>query len=324
MSPLQLTFDVSERIKSGEALSQTAWLFLPEQPVTAKAVLLCLPGGTYDKRYWHLEVPGHPGYSFAEHLTGQGYLVVALDHLAVGESSDPDASGDLSLTLLADGDAAVADQVRARLREGTLADGVPPLNLPMIGVGHSMGGCLTVMVQAQSRPYDAVVLLGYAVHFNTLNKDYATDDPAVRATEAEALFRTIYGVGPDVTSWMVDRDIAHQVFHASDVPAEVIADDDAAVSRMPVRAGVETGIPGYIKQDAAAVDVPVFLAFGTVIDLSPGPHTEPANYGASGDVTLYLVEGSAHCHNFSTNRTVLWDRIGRWIPTVLPATAKTT
>ena len=109
MSPLQLTFDVSERIKSGEALSQTAWLFLPEQPVTAKAVLLCLPGGTYDKRYWHLEVPGHPGYSFAEHLTGQGYLVVALDHLAVGESSDPDASGDLSLTLLADGDAAVAD-----------------------------------------------------------------------------------------------------------------------------------------------------------------------------------------------------------------------
>jgi len=60
MGPLQLTFDVSERIKSGEALSQTAWLFLPEQPVTAKAVLLCLPGGTYDKRYWHLEVPGHP------------------------------------------------------------------------------------------------------------------------------------------------------------------------------------------------------------------------------------------------------------------------
>src|SRR5215211_4857250 len=229
MSHLGLTFDVSERVKSGEALSQTAWLFLPEQPFVAKAVLLCLPGGTYDKRYWHLEVPGRSGYSFVEHLAGQGYLVVALDHLAVGESSDPQASGDLSLALLAGGDAAVADQVRARLREGTLADGVPPLNLPMIGVGHSMGGCLTVMVQARARPYDAVVLLGYAVHFNTLNQDYATDDPAVRATQAETLFRTIYGVGPDVTSWMVDRTIAHQVFHAPDVPAEVIAADDAAV-----------------------------------------------------------------------------------------------
>ncbi len=324
MSHLPLTFDVSERIQSGEALSQTGWLFLPAQPLMAKAVLLCLPGGTYDKRYWHLEIPGHPGYSFAEHLTGQGYLVVALDHLAVGESSDPHASGDLSLALLADGDAAVADQVRARLREGTLADGVPPLDLPMIGVGHSMGGCLTVMVQARSRPYDAIVLLGYAVQFNTLNQDYTTDDPAARAAQAEALFRTIYGVGPDVTSWMVDRDIAHQVFHASDVPAEVIAADDAAVSRMPVRAGVETGIPGYVQRDAAAIDVPVFLAFGTVVDLTPGPYAEPANYGASGDVTLYLVEGSAHCHNFSSNRTVLWDRIGRWIPAVVPATAKTT
>src|SRR2546430_11763535 len=319
MSHLTLTFDLSERIKSGEALSQTAWLFLPEQPLMAKAVLLCLPGGTYDKRYCHLEVPGHPGYSFAEHLTGQGYLVVALDHLAVGESSDPHASGELSLALLADGDAAVADQVRARLREGTLADGLPPLNLPMIGVGHSMGGCLTVLVQARSRPSDAVVLLGYAAHFNTYNKNYTSDDPAERATEAEMLFRTIYGVGPDVTSWMVDRAIAHQVFHAPDVPAEVIAADDAAVSRMPVRAGVETGIPGYIQQDAAAIDVPVFLAFGTVVDLTPGPYTEPANYGASGDVTLYLVDGSAHCHNFSTNRTALWNRIGGWIPTVVPA-----
>lgn len=322
MGPLQLTFDVSEPINSGEALSQTAWLFLPEQPLMAKAMLLCLPGGTYDKRYWHLEVPGHPGYSFAEHLAGQGYLVVALDHLAVGESSDPQALGDLSLALLANGDAAVADQVRARLREGTLADGVLPLDLPMIGVGHSMGGCLTVLVQARSRPYDAVVVLGFAVHFNTLNKDYETDDPAVRATQAEALFRSTYGVGPDVMSWTVDRDIAHQVFHAPDVPAEVITADDAAVSRMPVRAGVETGIPGYIQQDAAAIDVPVFLAFGAVIDLTPGPHAEPANYSASTDVTLYLVEGSAHCHNFSTNRTALWDRIGRWIPTVAPANAK--
>jgi hypothetical protein len=123
---------------------------------------------------------------------------------------------------------------------------------------------------------------------------------------------------------MVDRVMAHQVFHAPDVPAEVIAADDAAVSRMPVRAGVETGIPGYIKQDAATIDVPVFLAFGTVVDLTTGPYAEPANYGTSGDVTLYLVQGSAHCHNFSTNRTALWDRIGGWIPTVVPAAAKTT
>src|SRR5206468_1337636 len=108
--------------------------------------------------------------------------------------------------------------------------------------------------------------------------DYTTDDPAVWATQAETVFRTAFDVGPEVTSWTMDRAVAHQAFYAPDVPEEVIAADDAAVSRMPVRAGVETGIPGYVKQDAAAIDVPVFLAFGTAVDLTTGPHAEPANY----------------------------------------------
>jgi len=53
-------------------------------------------------------------------------------------STDPAASGPLGLQLLAIGDAEVARQVRQRLQEGTLIDGLVPLDVPLVGVGHSI------------------------------------------------------------------------------------------------------------------------------------------------------------------------------------------
>jgi alpha-beta hydrolase superfamily lysophospholipase len=317
MSPQDLSFDVTEAAGSGEILSQAAWLFLPGDPARAKAVLVCLAGGTYDKRYWHLEVPGRRGYSFAEHLAGQGYLVVTLDHLGTGGSSDPRRSGSVGLGLLAAGDAEAVAQVSARLREGTLLPGLPPLRLPVVGVGHSMGSCLTTMVAAQASPYDAVVLLGYGVQIsNVQNEADDGGDLAARMNQSEAVFRQLNGVGPGDVSCVVPREQLRQLFHAPDVPGDVIAADDAAESRVPVRAASEVITPGYVAEFAAAVDVPVFLALGSHVDVSPDPYTEVANYRASRDVTVYVVEGSAHCHNFSVGRIALWDRIATWIPSV--------
>ncbi|MCA4761817.1 hypothetical protein KXD96_26485 [Mycobacterium sp. SMC-2] len=66
--PITLSLDVTGAIDSGEQLTQVVWVFLPDEPAESLAALVCLPGGTYDKRYWHLEIDGHPGYSFGEHL----------------------------------------------------------------------------------------------------------------------------------------------------------------------------------------------------------------------------------------------------------------
>jgi pimeloyl-ACP methyl ester carboxylesterase len=317
MSPQDLSFDVTEAVGSGEILSQAAWLFLPVDPTRATAVLVCLAGGTYDKRYWHLEVPGRRGYSFAEYLAEQGYLVVALDHLGTGGSSDPQGSGSVGLRMLAAGDAEAVAQVSARLRDGTLVQGLPPLRLPVVGVGHSMGSCLTTMIAAQARPYDAVALLGYGVQIsNVQNEADGGQDLPARMNQSEAVFRQLNGLGPNEVSCVVPRGQLRQLFHAPDVPGDVIAADDAAESRVPVRAASEVITPGYVAEFAAAVDVPVFLALGSHLDVSPDPHTEVANYRASRDVTLYVVEGSAHCHNFSGGRIVLWDRIAAWISSV--------
>lgn len=43
---------------------------------------------TPDGQTLHTEINGQRGYSFGEHLANGGYIVVAVDHLGVGEGTD--------------------------------------------------------------------------------------------------------------------------------------------------------------------------------------------------------------------------------------------
>lgn len=314
-----LTFDVTGAVESDEQLTQAAWLFMPERPADARGVMLCLAGGTYDKHYWHIEVDGYPGYSFAEHLAGSEFVVIAVDHLAIGESADPTALGPVGLQLLARGDAEVARQVRGRLRRGELHKDLPPMNAPLIGVGHSMGACLTTMVQATTHLYDAVVLLGYGVQITNVYHD--TPDAAELEERIQQTIETacqLSGAKPTDAHLYAPRAYLAGLFYAGEVPQDVIDADTAVQSRTPLRAAAEVTTPGMVERYAPQVDVPIFLGFGAAQDVSPNPYVEPASYTGSLDVTLHLVPGSGHCHNFASHRTQLWDRIARWSSTVVP------
>ena len=305
------------RFRVSGGLEQAAWIFAPEQPNAVRAALVCLAGGTYDKRYWHMEIAGHPGYSFAEHMATLGYLVVALDHLGVGESSDP-AGSSVGLELLVAGDCEVVDQIANRLRTGDLADGVGPLGAPIVGIGHSMGACITTMVQARQRPYGSVALLGYGVDVTNVRDEVTTEESMQERVEhSERALRQLSGADPQAAYHVVARDQLRTLFHAPSVPQAVIDADTAAQSRVPVRAAAEVTTPGFVAPFAEAIDVPLFLGFGAVLDTSPEPRMEPANYPVSPDITLYLLADAAHCHNFASTRTVLWNRIASWIASVI-------
>jgi len=316
--PLSLTFDVSGAVGSGEQLTQTAWAFLPEDPSLAPAILVCLAGGLYDKHYWHMEIPGHPGYSFGEHMAEAGYIVVAVDHLGVGESTDPVASGVVGLELLATGDAEVVRQVRSRAAAGTLVEDLPPVQLPVVGVGHSMGSCLTTMVQAREGGYDAVALLGYGVQITNIHeKDADAEDLEDRIQQSLETAYQVTGAKPGDNFVVAPRGYLKDMFYGGEVPQEVIDADTAVQSRVPLRCAAEVTTPGFVEKYTPQLPIPVFLAFGAAIDVSPNPYAEPANYTGSPDVTLYLVPKAGHCHNFGSHRTALWDRIATWVPTVV-------
>ena len=62
--------------------------------------------------------------------------------------------------------------------------------------------------------------------------------------------------------------------------------------------------------------LPLFLGFGER-DAIDKPHAEPGHYPASRDVTLHVLAESGHCQYTASGRQRLWNRIDRWITSVI-------
>jgi dienelactone hydrolase len=304
----ELAIEVSAELPFEEPTLLAASIHLPDRE-TPHAVLICWPGGSYARAYWDMHIPGHPGYSFAEHMTAQGFAVLAADHLGVGASSKP-ADGDrVDFETMSAAAASFVQQVRSMLAAGAAELGGRPLaSVPIIGVGHSLGACLTVVTQARQRCYDAVALLG----FTHGSKEVAVTavGGAERAAAVEQA-RAFFGDSWDDVYGLAPREPNHGWLYRPDVPAAVIAADDATAARWPRQAYVEALLQGHSAPFAADLDCSVFLGFGDH-DIPPLPHADVAYYPSSRDVTLYVLRDSAHCHNFAATRAELWDRIGVW------------
>jgi pimeloyl-ACP methyl ester carboxylesterase len=319
-APVDLKLDVSASMPFDEPTSLAASVHLPDPAGRPpRALLVCWPGGSYGRAYWDMQIAGHPGYSFAEHMAAQGYLVVAADPLGVGASSKP-ADGDrVDLETMGSAAAAFVEQVRGLLAEGAPAlGGVALPEIQVVGVGHSLGACLTVVTQARHSCYDAVALLGFTHGQKELSVT------AVGAAEAEAdadaatlrqaaidRARAFFGDTWDDVYGQAAREPNHGWLHRPDVPSAVVAADDAKAVRWPRQSYVDALLVGYSAGFAAQVNCSIFVGFGDH-DVPPIPHDDVAFYTRSTDVTLYVLPDAAHCHNFSATRTQLWDRIGLW------------
>jgi alpha-beta hydrolase superfamily lysophospholipase len=301
--PVTLRIDVSAAV--GEPAEVLVTYFAPAGSGPARAVLACLPGASYNHRYYHLLVPGHPGYSFAEDAAARGFGVAAFDLLGTGASSRPERDVDL-----VDQAATTAEAV-SQLPELIGHDG------PILGIAHSMGGYVAMLQQAAHRSYAGLGLLG------TSNQPVRTREmtPEFIAAAATAegraeLIEQLQASMPE-RFVLMDRSSTRSWFHLDDVPPAVLdADTDETLTVFPRRCGAQASVPGNSIHAAAAIEVPVLLAYGA-LDLSPAPHKEPEFFPSSRDVTLYVLSGSAHCHNMARTRQRLWDRLARWYDTVV-------
>jgi alpha-beta hydrolase superfamily lysophospholipase len=319
-SGTELRFDVGAAVPLPGPRELAVVVHAPPPGTPLKRVLFCGHGGSYTRRYWDFSLAGHTGYSFAEALTGRGYLVVAWDDLCTGESSCPDDPWQVTSVEVAAGVDELARQVRERLAAGTLLPGLPPAEPPSVGVGHSLGGLLAIRRQARHRTHDALAILGWTNLGLRLTPGWWGEQLAARIEEELPgagpldVERAIAGirddlVRPDTAS---HRSAARSVFHWDDVPEDVLAADDALASRRHGTTGFIGQIPGIVVEDAATIDVPLFLGFGER-DVSPDPWREPQTYPACRDLTLHVLPRSGHCHNFASTRAEQWNRLAAWL-----------
>ena len=325
-----LTIDVAEALPFGsERNAIAAGVYLPEG--SPRAVLICWPGGSYSRSYWDLHVPGYSGYSFADHLTARGYLVIAADPLGVGGSTRPQDVDLVTLDVMAAASAEVAREVRRRLGTGELHPKLAPLpaDVPLVGIGHSLGGAICVVTQAVHGCYDAIANLGYTHG----SKDALESGPAASTADpegprraAEAQAKAFFGSAWEDGYALAAREPHHGWLYSSDVPQEVIAVDDRGATAWPRQSYVEALQEGFTVPFAGQITCPILIAFGEQ-DIPESPRDDAGFYTASPDITVLTLPNSAHCHNLASTRALLWDRIASWAAAVgdaLPASAATT
>jgi alpha-beta hydrolase superfamily lysophospholipase len=282
----------------GPSPAVSAWLFAPPalDPGEPQILAFCVPGGGYGKKYFHIEAPGVDGYSMGRHFAARGAIAVAIDWLGSGDSARADDAERITWQSLIRAHHAVMSHLLRHLALGTLAPEIPALpRLTAIGIGHSLGGMLVSLQQALHGSFTRIAVLGWS---NLgLNLEPAALVPILDETGKYARGHALL----------------RRAFHLPDVPAAVLA-SEAERENLPVSLTLAAQFADReaIRRIAAGITVPVFVGFGEQ-DTSPAPHDEAGCYTGSSDITLFLVPGSAHCHNFARTRMMLWDRILLWL-----------
>ena len=326
---LQIEVTGSASIPGPLHIAATAFLPDPASLGTRPIVIYAFPGGGYSRGYFDMHFAGHTGYSQAEHHVAEGVVFVALDHLGVGDSSVAALTTMRIEDIAAANDAAVREILR-RLRAGSLAEEYPALaNSVHIGIGQSMGGGLSILMQGRYRTYDAIAALGYSAIHTVLPQrtQQATTQSIARRTQRRDDDPSKFSF--DQSS--ADTDFVYP-FHWEDEPADILAADMQGGypirktappfgSRTLPNCVIAMMAPGFVAAEAGRIDVPVLMGMGER-DTCPDPLREPSAFPKSRDVSVYVVPRMAHMHNFAPTRAMLWDRLVGWSRLVAASSGK--
>lgn len=303
--------DVSDAWHAPEQLEIAATITEPREG-PPRALLVCFPGGFLSRRYFDLDIEGDRSVSFAEAMAAQGCATLALDHLGVGESSRPTNGWLLDADALARTNQRALDLALHRLQQerGTYAD------LPVFGVGHSMGSCLAVVQQANHSPFAGLVLFSFATgglraFLQGREAEVANDPAAIQARITElARERFVDPYPGDVL------DAGHPAFNVGSAPpAAERALQDAATGVLPIP-GLLAMIPGGFAPWAEQVRIPALVAIGDH-DLPGSEADAVASLPNALRVDTFTLDDCWHCHFVANTRERLFARVVEWIDDAL-------
>ncbi|WP_236789997.1 hypothetical protein [Amycolatopsis sp. GM8] len=332
MRAVDLKIDVTEAAGLGEPAAVAVTVTLPDPADLRERPVVCFgkPGGGYSKGYYTVDLPGPGSGAQADWHAERGWVFVSVDHLGVGDSTiHAERTLELGYTVVAAGNQAAEQEVLARLAKGTLAAGFPAISDPLLlGIGQSMGGCMTVIQQGRYHCYDGIGVLGYsAVHTHPpvrpgevaitapwIPRDVSPADQVFTNAPALAAAALVAGERGTAMGWG---------FHYSDVDEEIIAADLTdfptrrgnvppwASATLPGTVAASCLTPGAVAPEAAAVTAPVLVGMGER-DVIADPKGEPRAYLLATSVDLFICPKMGHMHNFAGTREQFWRRIETW------------
>jgi pimeloyl-ACP methyl ester carboxylesterase len=179
-----------------------------------------------------------------------------------------------------------------------------------------MGGMLSTVLQAWHRPFDALLGLGHGG--DGLPAFLNADELALagrRLDETETSIIECARRRFASPTRIDDRRAEPNSFFAPDVPRAVKVAFASQRVQLLYTCGLTSMIPGSTDAEKAAIDVPLFLAYGDG-DLTDNYAGGLARFTGTTDATLFVLRDSAHCHNQASTREVLWDRMARWAQSV--------
>lgn len=322
MRSVSVRVEVADVIGANLRQQVAGTIYLPKRlaPEIRPVIIFASPGGGYTQHYFNMQFPGRTGYSEAEFHTRHGIIFVAMDHLGVGESST-ELLDSLSVEMIADGNDAFVRSVLKQLADGTVAEDWPAVNDPfVVGIGQSMGGGITMIMQGRNRTFHAIAPLGISAIHTILPQ------PSPELFHfGRSIFMFSRQTPLDQLSVKLSGDLVPDYvypFHWEDEPADIVSADMEGGfplrknapkfgSMTLPRCAVAMNSPGFFTPEVARIDVPVLIAGGER-DVMPDVRREPTAFINSDDVSVFIVPRMAHMHNFANTRQWLWQRVAEW------------
>ena len=308
------TYDVGFDILGDAARSMHVEVHWPVSEEVRDDVLVCVPGGSMNLRYFDLGGSEDDRFSFARQMASRGFVSVLIDPPGVGKSDRPADGHALTPDRISQILARTLAWVRAELSDGLISPDLPAMpGLRTIGIGHSMGAMLTAVQQAQHPQHSGLILLGFGTvglpdFLSPEARKLAADPLAVR----EHLVPMSKKVFPQSYPTMPGNGGQAGLFGGSSAdPDAVRALKAAADVMLPVPAFLSM-FPGNVAPECDRVTVPVRVILGDR-DLITAPEDIGSMFPQSDDASLRLLSDTGHAHFLFASRTDLFDDVADWV-----------
>ena len=282
----------------------TANLYQPNDAQSG-TVYYCLPGGGATRDYFDLGTVDNFDYSFVSRMTRLGHTLIVMDHPGIATNPLPKDHPFLTPRQSA---SYLASACKMFLHDSRLR------GKRTIGLGHSMGGMILVLMQARSKLFNQVALLGSSAR----GLDWGLDDhersyvgkPDTIACDLEDLVKRKFKVPfPMATNGPSGKSITFGGYNE-----ELTQRLREVSTNLFAAGGMMSMIRGSFIHEAAAIDVPIFFAFGDH-DIGAPPDEVSADFTVAPRVETHVLENTGHNSFAFPSIAELCTKIDQWVRT---------